>query len=59
MVESDEPVHESNVVIQSFAEGSPGADSGLQPGDVLVRIGSTANSFATRRPQCFIFSDRR
>jgi S1-C subfamily serine protease len=42
VVEAEEPVHESNVVIQSFAEGSPGADSGLQPGDVLVRIGSMA-----------------
>ena len=59
VVESDEPIHDSTAVIQSFAEGSPGADSGLQPGDVLVRIGSTADSFAARRPQCFIFSDRR
>ena len=41
VVEADEPVHDSTAVIQSFAEGSPGADSGLQPGDVLVRIGST------------------
>ena len=41
VVESEEPTHESSVVIQSFAEGSPGADSGLQPGDILVRIGST------------------
>jgi S1-C subfamily serine protease len=41
VVETDEPVHDSTAVIQSFAEGSPGADSGLQPGDVLVRIGST------------------
>jgi len=41
VVESDETVHDSSVVIQSFAEGSPGADSGLQPGDVLTRIGST------------------
>jgi serine protease Do len=40
VVESDEPVRSSNVVIQSFAEGSPGAGSGLQPGDVLLRIGS-------------------
>jgi serine protease Do len=40
VVESDEPVHDSDVVIQSFAEGSPGADSGLQPGDVLIRIGA-------------------
>jgi S1-C subfamily serine protease len=41
VIEAEEPTHESTVVIQSFAEGSPGADSGLQPGDVLVRIGST------------------
>ncbi|MBV8142106.1 MAG: serine protease [Verrucomicrobia bacterium] len=41
VVESDEPVHDSSVVIQSFADGSPGADSGLQPGDILLRIGST------------------
>jgi serine protease Do len=41
VVESEEATHESSVVIQSFAEGSPGADSGLQPGDILVRIGST------------------
>jgi serine protease Do len=41
VVESEEPIRESSVVIQSFAEGSPGADSGLQPGDILVRIGST------------------
>ena len=41
VVEADEPMHESTAVIQSFAEGSPGADSGLQPGDDLVRIGST------------------
>src|SRR6202790_2917147 len=41
VVESDEPEHDSNVVIQSFAEGSPGIDSGLQPGDVLIRIGAT------------------
>src|ERR1700738_546406 len=41
VVEADEPVHNSTAVIQSFAEGSPGVDSGLQPGDVLVRIGST------------------
>src|SRR3984893_15404453 len=40
VVESDELVHDSSVVIQSFAEGSPGADSGLQPGDVLIRIGA-------------------
>ncbi|MBV9107638.1 MAG: serine protease [Verrucomicrobia bacterium] len=42
VIESDELVHDSSVVIQSFAEGSPGADSGLQPGDVLLRIGSMA-----------------
>jgi serine protease Do len=42
VIEADEPVHESTAVIQSFAEGSPGADSGLQPGDVLLRIGSMA-----------------
>src|SRR6202047_660372 len=42
VVESDEAVHDSNVVIQSFADGSPGADSGLQPGDVLIRIGAEA-----------------
>jgi S1-C subfamily serine protease len=42
VVESEEPEHDSNVVIQSFAEGSPGIDSGLQAGDVLVRIGSIA-----------------
>jgi serine protease Do len=42
VVESDELVHDSSVVIQSFADGSPGADSGLQPGDVLLRIGSMA-----------------
>jgi serine protease Do len=40
VVESDDRVHDSSVVIQSFAEGSPGADSGLQPGDILVKIGS-------------------
>src|ERR1700726_3609080 len=42
VVEADETVHEPSVVIKSVAEGSPGADSGLQPGDVLVRIGSMA-----------------
>jgi serine protease Do len=42
VVESDEPNHDSSVVIQSFADGSPGADSGLQPGDVLLRIGTMA-----------------
>ena len=42
VVESEQPIHDSTVVIQSFADGSPGADSGLQPGDVLVRIGSLA-----------------
>ncbi len=41
VIEADESQHPSTAVIQSFAEGSPGADSGLQPGDVLVRIGST------------------
>jgi serine protease Do len=40
VVEADEPVHNSTVVIQSFAEGSPGESSGLQAGDVLLRIGS-------------------
>src|SRR5271165_6104937 len=40
VVEADEPVHDSTAVIQSFAEGSPGAESGLQPGDVLLKIGS-------------------
>lgn len=40
VVETDDRVHDSSVVIRSFAEGSPGADSGLQPGDVLVQIGS-------------------
>jgi serine protease Do len=42
VVESDEPVRDSNAVIQSFADGSPGAESGLQPGDVLLKIGSMA-----------------
>src|SRR5206468_7875414 len=42
VVEADEPAHESTEVIQSFAEGSPGAVAGLRPGDVLLRIGSTA-----------------
>jgi serine protease Do len=42
VVEADEPARDSTAVIQSFAEGSPGADSGLQPGDVLLRIGSIA-----------------
>src|ERR1700759_4015777 len=33
VVESDETAHQqSNVVIQSFADGSPGGDSGLLPG---------------------------
>jgi S1-C subfamily serine protease len=40
VVEGEEPVHDSTAVIQSFAEGSPAADSGLQPGDVLLRIGT-------------------
>ena len=41
VVESDDAGHgSSSVVIQSFAAGSPGADSGLQAGDVLLRIGS-------------------
>jgi serine protease Do len=40
VVESDEPVRQSNAVIQSFADGSPGAESGLQPGDVLLKIGT-------------------
>ena len=40
VTEADEPLHNSTAVIQSFAEGSPGADSGLQPGDILLRIGS-------------------
>jgi serine protease Do len=41
VIEGDEPVHNSTAVIQSFAEGSPAIDSGLQQGDVLLRIGST------------------
>ena len=40
VVEGEESVHDSTAVIQSFAEGSPAMDSGLQPGDVLVRIGA-------------------
>ena len=40
VVEADEPVRRSTAVIQSFAEGSPAIDSGLQQGDVLLRIGS-------------------
>jgi serine protease Do len=40
VVEADEPVHNSTAVIQSFAEGSPALDSGLQQGDVLLRIGT-------------------
>ena len=40
VVESDEPVHNSTVVIQNFADGSPAIDSGLQQGDVLLRIGT-------------------
>jgi serine protease Do len=39
VVEGEEPVHDSTAVIQSFAEGSPAVDSGLQQGDVLLRIG--------------------
>jgi len=58
VVEADEPVHDSTAVIQSFAEGSPGADSGLQPGDVLVRIGNRG-SLPARRSQRLIFPDRR
>ncbi len=41
VTDSGEPVRDSKVVIESFAEGSPAVDSGLQPGDVLLRIGST------------------
>lgn len=40
VVEADEPARRSTAVIQSFAEGSPAIDSGLQQGDVLLRIGS-------------------
>jgi serine protease Do len=41
VVESEDSVRvSSSAVIQSFAAGSPGADSGLQAGDVLLRIGS-------------------
>jgi len=40
VIEGDEPVHNSTAVIQSFAEGSPAIDSGLQEGDVLLRIGT-------------------
>ena len=40
VVEADEPVRRSTAVIQSFAEGSPAIDSGLQEGDVLLRIGT-------------------
>jgi serine protease Do len=41
VVESDDTGRgSSSAVIQSFATGSPGADSGLQAGDVLLRIGS-------------------
>ncbi|HEV3211314.1 MAG TPA: trypsin-like peptidase domain-containing protein [Chthoniobacterales bacterium] len=40
VIEGDEPVHNSTAVIQSFAEGSPAIDSGLQQGDVLLRIGT-------------------
>src|SRR6202048_1390568 len=45
VVEADEPMHDSTAVIQSFAEGSPGADSGVQPGDVLVRMCSSGDSY--------------
>jgi serine protease Do len=40
VVEAEEPVQNSTAIIQSFAEGSPALDSGLQQGDVLLRIGS-------------------
>src|SRR5262249_9641601 len=40
VTETEGRVHSAPAVIQSFAEGSPGADSGLQPGDILLRIGS-------------------
>ena len=40
VVEADEPTHNSTAVIQSFADGSPAVDSGLQQGDVLLRIGA-------------------
>jgi len=40
VIVGDEPVHNSTAVIQSFAEGSPAIDSGLQEGDVLLRIGT-------------------
>jgi serine protease Do len=40
VVEGEESVHDSTAVIQSFAEGSPAVDSGLQQGDVLLRIGA-------------------
>jgi serine protease Do len=40
VIEADEPVHNSTAVIQSFAEGSPAVESGLQQGDVLLRIGT-------------------
>jgi len=39
VVEAEEPVHDSTAIIQSFAEGSPAVESGLQQGDVLLRIG--------------------
>jgi serine protease Do len=42
VVAAEERVHDSTAVIQSFAEGSPAADSGLQQGDVLLSIGSIA-----------------
>jgi S1-C subfamily serine protease len=40
VIEADEPLHNSTAVIQSFADGSPAMDSGLQQGDVLLRIGT-------------------
>jgi serine protease Do len=40
VIEADEPAHNSTAVIQSFADGSPAIDSGLQQGDVLLRIGT-------------------
>ena len=40
VVEAEEPVQNSTALIQSFADGSPALDSGLQPGDVLLRIGT-------------------
>jgi serine protease Do len=40
VVEADEPMRNSTAVIQNFAEGSPAMESGLQQGDVLLRIGT-------------------